>query len=394
MSNVRWIDNLKLRASYGSLGNVNNVGYYDYLDVLSIGTIAVLGGNPITGVYPTSAANPTLTWETVLSKNVGLDADLFGHALSIQLDVYDKRTSNILLKLPQPQEYGYQTVPSTNAGKVDNKGIELNLSHSGSIGKLQYTIGGNLTKIWNKIIDLHGQDNQVSGYWIYKQGKSIGAFYMYRAEGLFKDAAGVAASAQKTTAHPGDIRYADLSSSGGKPDGQIDSYDRDIVGNDVPYFNYGLNLGLRYQGFDFNIQGQGVTNVRVYLEDEASQAFFNGAGVKQYVLGRWTQANPNPNAVYPRLLTTANNGNNLQKSSFWLFNADYFRFKTVSLGYTLPSGIVSKRYVQALRLYVSSNNAFTIRGDHRMKDFDSEAPSSRAAYPQLKTFSVGINATF
>jgi len=323
-----------------------------------------------------------------------LDADLFGHALNVQLDVYDKLTKNILLALPQPQEYGYQTTPSTNAGKVDNKGIELNLSHSGSIGKLQFTIGGNLTKIWNKIVDLHGQDNIVSGYYIDKQGQSIGAFYMYKALGLFKDSAAVANSAQSTTASPGDIKYADLSSANGKPDGQIDSYDRTIVGNDVPYFNYGLNLGLRYKNFDFNVQGQGVTNVKVYLEDEASQAFFNGAGVKQYVLGRWTQANPNPNAVYPRLLTTANNGQNLQESSFWLFNADYFRFKTIALGYTLPSTIISKRIMRSLRFFVSSNNAFTIRGDKRMKDFDPEAPSSRAAYPQLKTFSFGANVNF
>lgn len=394
MKDISWINNLKLRGSYGSMGNVNNVGNYDYLDVLSIGTIAVLNGNPVTGVYPSSAANPNLTWETVISKNIGLDADLFGHALNVQLDVYDKLTKNILLQLPQPQEFGYQTIPSVNAGKVDNKGIELNLSHSGSIGKVQYTIGGNLTKIWNKIVDLKGLDNLVSGYYVFKQGQPIGSFYMYSAQGLFKDSADVANSAQKGSASPGDIRFADLSGPNGKPDGQISSYDRSIVGNDVPYFNYGLNLNVRYKGFDLMVNGQGVTNVKVYLEEEASQAFFNGAGVKQYVLGRWTPANPNPNAVYPRLLTTANNGKNLQMSSFWLFNAAYFRFKTISLGYTLPSTFLSTKIVRSLRFYISSNNAFTIRGDHRMKDFDPEAPSSRAAYPQLKTFSFGLNATF
>jgi TonB-linked SusC/RagA family outer membrane protein len=395
MKNISWVNSLKLRGSYGSMGNVNNVGYYDYLDVLSISTVAVLNGNPVTGVYPSSAANPNLTWETVISKNIGLDADLFGHALNVQLDVYDKLTKNILLQLPQPQEFGYQIIPSQNAGRVDNKGIELNLSHSGSIGKVQFTIGGNLTKIWNKIVDLHGQDNQVTGtYYIDKQGQSIGSFYMYKALGLFKDSADVAHSAQSGTASPGDIKYADLSGPNGKPDGQISSYDRTIVGNDVPYFNYGLSLNVRYKGFDLMVNGQGVTDVKVYLEEESSQAFFNGAGVKQYVLGRWTQANPNPNAVYPRLLTTANNAQNLQLSSFWLFNAAYFRFKTISLGYTLPSTFLSTQVVKSLRFYVSSNNAFTIRGDHRMKDFDPEAPSQRAAYPQLKTFSFGVNATF
>ncbi|MBS1746512.1 MAG: TonB-dependent receptor [Bacteroidetes bacterium] len=395
MRNIDWINELKLRVSWGQLGNVNNVGYYDYLDALSVGTVAVLGSNPSTGVYPTSAANPNLTWEVVDSKNIGLDADLFNHQLNVQVDLYDKLTKNILLQLPQPQEYGYQVTPSTNAGKVRNKGIEIQLTHNGTIGDLQYSISGNMTKIWNTVVDLAGQDNQVSGYYIYKQGASIGAFYMYRALGLFVDSAEVAKSpAQSTNTVPGDIKYADISGPDGVPDGIISSYDRTIVGNDVPYFNYGLSLSLKYKNFDFLMLGQGVGGVKVYLSEEASQAFFNAAGVKKYVEGRWTTANPNPNAVYPRLLLTANNGQNLQQSSFWLFNADYFRFKTISLGYTFPATVISPKTIQSLRLYFSSNNLFTIRGDHRMKDFDPEAPSSRAFYPQVKTYSFGVNVTF
>jgi hypothetical protein len=131
----------------------------------------------------------------------------------------------------------------------------------------------------------------------------------------------------------------------------------------------------------------------VYLSAEASQAFFNGAGVKEYMLGRWTKDNPNPNASYPRMLISSDNTQNLQTSSFWLFNAAYFRIKELSIGYSIPQSVLDRAHIQRVRIYLSSNNPFTIRGDKRMKDFDPEMASTRASYPQLKTYSVGLNVT-
>jgi len=212
---------------------------------------------------------------------------------------------------------------------------------------------------------------------------------MWQADGLFTTNADVAQHAtQSTSTKAGDIKYVDQNG-----DGKIDGDDRVVVGNDVPYITYGVNLTANYKNFDFALLGQGVTDVKVYLEDEASQAFFNGAGVKAYALDRWTAANPNPNAPYPRLLASADNTQNLKQSSFWLFNADYFRIKSLTLGYSIPKSVLQKVHIRGLRIYASSNNPFTIRGDKRLKDFDPEAASQRAAYPQIKSYSFGINLT-
>ncbi|SPW30177.1 TonB-linked outer membrane protein, SusC/RagA family [Elizabethkingia miricola] len=169
------------------------------------------------------------------------------------------------------------------------------------------------------------------------------------------------------------------------------------MGNDVPYITFGLSGGITYKNFDFSFIAQGVADVKVYLGNEASQAFFNGGSPKEYVLGRWTPENPNPNAVYPRLLESANNNQNYNDnttSSFWLFNADYIRIKTLTLGYSLPNSVLSNLGIQKFRIYVTANNFFTIRGDKRMKDFDPEMASSRASYPQTKVIALGLNVKF
>jgi hypothetical protein len=276
----------------------------------------------------------------------------------------------------------------SNAAKVSNKGIELNLSYGNNVGKFNYKIYGNATKIWNRILDMHGQDNLVNNsYYIYQVGSAIGSYYMYQAQGLFKDDADIAASAtQPTAVWPGSIKYADING-----DGKIDDKDRTVVGNDVPYFNYALGINLSYGGFDFAVQGQGVANVKVYLNDEASQAFFSGGNAPAYTLNRWTAENPNPNAPYPRVLITADDPQATTMSSFWLFNASYFRFKTMTLGYTIPKDITMKWHIQTVRVYVSSNNAFTINSDNRL-NFDPEAPTSRGNYyPSVRTVSFGVN---
>ncbi|GAO42784.1 SusC/RagA family TonB-linked outer membrane protein [Flavihumibacter petaseus] len=390
--NVSWVDELKLRGSWGKLGNVNNVGNYDFYDGMSTGTVGILDNAFLTGIYQTRLANPNLTWEKVDMTNLGLDANLFHNKLTVQVDAFKKTTNDILLQMPIPFEWGVpgNTQPN-NAGIVENKGIELSLGHNNHIGDFTYSISGNLSKIWNSITYLAGQDNQVTGdYYVYRQGQAIGSFYMYQADGLFVSDEEVANHAsQSSSTKAGDIKFVDQNK-----DNIINGDDRVIVGNDVPYFNYGINLSAGYKGFDLNIMGQGVSGVSLYLPLEASWAFFNGAGVREYNLHRWTKENPDPNAAYPRLLMSADNTQNQVNNSFWLYDGDYFRIKVLSLGYSLPSSVIKKLKMQRIRFYLSSNNLFTIRAEKRMKDFDPEMASQRATYPQLKTFSAGLNVTF
>lgn len=395
MKNVGWLSDLKLRGSWGELGYVNNVGYYDYYDALGTGTATITGGSRIDGVWPYRQANPDLGWETVTMTNIGLDASLFENALSIQLDAYNKATSDILLEVPMPLELGLDegnddVIISQNAGKVTNKGIEAMLTYRGQIEDFKYSVSGNVSKIWNEVTDLKGNDDQIDGKWIYKVGESIGSFYMYEAEGVFANQAEIDAHATQSSAtKPGDIKYKDVNG-----DGVIDGSDRKVVGNDVPYFTYGLGFNASYKGFDLSVQGQGVANVKVYLDAEASQAFFNGAGAKKYHLDRWTADNPDSNAAYPRLLPSGENQHNQVLSSFWLYNAAYFRIKNLALGYTIPVEVTEKYGVDKLRFFVSGTNLFTTRSDKRLDDFDPEFPSSRGSYPVMKVISLGLNVNF
>ncbi|WP_091092380.1 SusC/RagA family TonB-linked outer membrane protein [Flavobacterium gillisiae] len=392
MKSVDWVSEFKIRASWGKLGSVSNVGDYDFYDGLSPGVGAILDGTKQTGIFLGKLGNPNLTWEKVNMTNVGLDLSLWRNKLNLQLDAYERMTNGILLTNPSlPDEAGLDSSasPSVNLAKVQNKGIELSLTHNNHIGDFNFSVGGNFSRIWNKVIDLGDQGDQINGNWINRVGQPIGSFYMLEADGLFASNDDVAAHAyQSNKTKAGDIKYIDQNG-----DNKIDGDDRVVTGGDVPYITYGLNITANYKNFDFSLLGQGVTDVKVYLDKEASQAFFNGAGAKEYVLDRWTVDNPNPNASYPRILNSADNTHNLQQSSFWLFNASYFRVKSVSIGYSLPKTLTSKINVQGIRVYASSNNPFTIRGDKRMKDFDPEMASFRSSYPQLKTFSFGLNVS-
>ncbi|WP_316823816.1 TonB-dependent receptor [Pedobacter miscanthi] len=390
MKNVKAVSELKLRLSAGKLGNINNVGDYDFYDGLNVGSTVILDQSKQDGVTPGKLANPLLSWEKLTTYNAGLDATLF-KSLTLQLDVFSRITNDILLSNPNiPAEAGLakDDEPSVNLGKVKNNGFELSLNYNGKINDFGYSIGGNISKIWNKVTDLGGVNETApyDTYYINRIGQPVGSFYMWQADGLFTNQADIDSHAkQANNPKPGDIKYKDQDGNG-----VINGDDRVITGNNVPYFTYGLNLSANYKGFDFSVLTQGVGNVKTYLEMEASQAFFNGGGVKNYVLDRWTVNNPDPNAAYPRI---TNDTQNLGLSSFWLFDASYFRVKAITLGYTIPQNILDKAKIKGLRIYVSSNNPFTIRGDKRLKDFDPEAPSARSAYPVLKTFSAGLNLT-
>ncbi|WP_329903345.1 TonB-dependent receptor [Porphyromonas pogonae] len=395
MKDITWVNNLKFRVSWGELGNVDNVGYYDFMDGLAIGANYISNGAKQDGAWPSKEPNDKLKWETVSMFNFGIDATLF-RGLDIQLDIYNKNTRDILLSMPKPYELGLDEDSknlewaSINAGKVNNKGIELNITYRGNVGDLSYEVGGNLSKVWNKIVSLNGLNDQINGDFIFREGEAIGSFFGYKANGLFKDDNDLKNHIlQDKQTKPGDIKYVDVNG-----DQKFSAEDRTIIGNDVPYFNYGLSMSAQYKGFDFSVQGQGVKDVKVHLHGEEAYAFFNGASAKEFHKSRWTKENPNPSADYPRILPTTDDKHNERFSSFWLFNADYFRIKNLTLGYTLPQHLSKKIYLNRLRVYLSGTNLFTIRGDKRMKDFDPEVPSSRGSYPNTKDLSMGVNLSF
>jgi TonB-linked SusC/RagA family outer membrane protein len=392
LSNVKWVDNLKLRASYGSLGNQDVVKIGNYFDLLNTGYQYSFEGTAQGGVWQSNGSFATTSWEKVYMANFGIDMTLFKGKLDITAEYYIKDTKDLLLSNTVQNTY-YLTPPFTNSAATRNKGFELMVNHNNKIGNdFSYSLGGNVSLIKAEITKIGADNNdRFDGNFIQRVGESIGSFYGWEADGLFATDADVATHAfQSSNTKAGDIKYIDQNG-----DNKIDALDRKIIGNDVPFVNYGFNLSANYKGFDLNVITYGVAKVKTYMGQEASTPFFNGASAKEQMLNRWTVDNPDPNADFPRTLLTSNAGHNInQLSSFYLFSGSYFRIRGITLGYTIPQNVVKKIGLAKLRVYGAANNPFTIMGDKRLGDFDPESASGRGGYPGIKTYSIGLSAGF
>ena len=397
MKDIHWINNLKVRASWGQLGNINNVGQYDYFSTYEQGDNYNFEDTVVNGIIEAKPANVGLGWETVTVTNIGVDFDIFNGLLSFTGDYYDKQTKDILMSYPSPAEVGIPSKykVSQNIGKVSNKGIEIAITHNNRIGDFSYSIGGNITKNWNKVKDLGVNDPMIEDPWIKKVGYAIGTFYGYRSDGLLTQEDidnGNYITDGNSKPNAGDIKYVDLDG-----DKKLTDKDRDYIGCDVPDITYGINLSMQYKGFDLSVFGQGVSGTKVRFYQEQAWAFSDYASPREYHLKRWTVENPNPNAAYPRIYprTSAHSTFNNKFSDFWLFDADYFRIKNITLGYTFQKNVVQSLGVEALKLYVAAENPFTIRADHRMEDFDPETASGRGGNTRgTASLSFGVNLTF
>lgn len=399
MKEISWVNNLKVRASWGQLGNVNNVGYYDYFSSYIQADNYNFEDNVVGGIIEAKPSNKTLGWETVTITDIGLDFDLFNGLISFSGDYYNKATKNILMTYSVPLESGIKDKywPSQNIGRVSNKGIELNLTHNKRIGDFSYTVGVNFTKNWNKVTDMGNSDNKIETNWIKKVGYAIGTFYGYKTDGLLTqediDNKHYVTDSKGFVPSAGDVKYVKADGSYGV----LNDDDRVTLGCDVPDITYGINMNLQYKGFELSMFGQGVSGTKVNFNMEQAWAFSDFASPREYHLKRWTTENPNPNAAYPRLYTrTSKHSSFNQKfSDYWLFDADYFRIKNITFGYTFQKPVVNKIGLDGLKLYVSAENPFTIRADHRMEDFDPESATGRGQNTRgTASVAFGVNVTF
>ena len=405
-----YVDNLKIRGSWGMLGN-QYVGSsdYPYMSVLEAFTsgLSLVGTSATTGYVPSTLANPNLTWEHIKMVNAGVDVALLQNRLTMSFDWFNKDTEGILLKLNYPAQIGPK--PSEqNAGKVNNRGWEFDLNWRDQRGEFYYGIGFNISDVKNKIVDLAGNAPDLSGYQIRMVGYPIDAFYGYKAIGLmtpedFKisDTQNHNYSLPKVPVilgndyQPGDIKYEDISGPDGKPDGRITpEYDKVVLGSNIPRYTYTVRGDLGWKGIDFSFVIQGVGKCDGYLEGTARHAFQDMAAYPQKVhLERYNVVtNPNPDALYPRL--TYNTGFNQNTfSTYWMENASYMRLKNVQIGYTFPEKWMKKARIDNLRVYLSGDNLLTV--SDFFYAYDPETPVSKGGYyPQVKTVVLGLNITF
>ncbi|WP_057939092.1 TonB-dependent receptor [Algoriphagus resistens] len=377
------IDQLKLRASWGRLGN-QNIGLYPYAAFISLGGSAqdyAFDGINSPGAALNSMANKDIKWETTETTDIGLEFNLWGK-LDVTVDYYKRKTKDILLPLNIPLTLGLNA-PFQNAGEVHNTGYEFMLNYRNRIGDFNYGVMVNFSDVINEVIDMRGINN--TGLTVDREGHPVDSFFGYVADGYFQTQEEVDNHAtQFGNVAPGDIKYKDLDG-----DGMINDRDLAVIGSNIPRYTYALKLNGGYKGFDLSVFFQGVGKADGYLYGQGIMPFFLGGTVQEQHKDRWTPENPN--ASYPRLAW--NQTNNQQTSSFWMSNAAYLRLQSVQLGYVFPNHILQKLKVQNLRLYLSGRNLFTVTNFY--EGYDPEAPVSDGGwYPQMSTYTMGLNLTF
>lgn len=410
--NFEWIDDLKLKASYGVLGNQNTNGSdiyrsnYPYQSLLLSGYNYPIGTAVSSGVAIKTLADSTIRWESTRTKDIGLEMTVLNKSLSIGISYFDRYSYGILYAPDKSVSsvLGYE-VGTRNTGSLTNRGWEFNASYKNNINGFNYYASGNLTVIKNKVDGLGiGAVSQPNG--LVGNGSTlfigypIDLYYGLVADGLFTDQNDIDSYAKQTTSinpktQPGDIRYKDISGPDGKPDGQVDlTYDRAVLGSRIPKYTYGINLGGNYKGFDVSILLQGIAGVKGLLDNYAGFAFYVNGTIQRYQAdGRWTKENPDRNATYPRLEVISNQGTaNSRLSSFWLQNASYLRIKNIQLGYTVPAAVLKRAGIGGLRIYASAENFATFK--KYPEGWDPEINSSGAYYPILANYTLGLNLNF
>lgn len=384
MKSLTWLDDLKLRASWGKLGN-SNISPYQYQSTVAFDRVRYyFNDKENKGALPLTPANPDVKWEASTSTDFGFDATMFNNRLSFTADYYRNRTSDMLVQVPISFTAGYLSVfPTMNAGSIENKGFEFLVSWHDHIGSnFDYNASANLSTVSNKVKSL-GANNEIfaaNGMTCTRVGNSIGQFWGYKTAGLFKTDAEAAAYVNKNgerlqpNAKAGDIKFVDVNG-----DGSIGSADETFIGNPIPKFSYGFNFDCSYRStvgtFDFSMVWNGsygndiYNNLRYYGEGmyhnyacfASTKDRFRAEDLTfvNPVSGKTTFYPKNTNTDMPRAVYGDPN-QNMRQSDRYVEDGSYLRLKTIVLGYTLPQNWTKRFYVDNLRVYVGAKNLWTI----------------------------------
>jgi TonB-linked SusC/RagA family outer membrane protein len=391
LKDVDWLNNLKLRGSYGTLGTMPSA-YYGFTSTLSQSKyITGSGQSVVIGYHPGSINNDDFRWETTYQTNIGLDMGLWDNKLSFTIEYFNKYTKDILQTLPLPGIAG-TSGSLTNVGEMKNTGVEFSATVNNKVGDLNYSITGNVATLKNEVMKLFDNDAPISsGNNRTEVGRSIGELYGYVTDGLFQNQAEIDAYKMQPLAKPGDIRFKDTDKNG-----KLDAEDMDFLGSPIPSLTYSLNLSLDYKRFDFSFFLQGVAGNKIYYSGKSYQ--INGGNTfnkSAEILDRWQKEGDI--TKIPRV-TVANANDNFRRSDLFVESGAYARIGNVQLGYTLNPVWMQKIGFQTLRVYVSANNLATFT---KFSGYDPEMNISNAlnagddqvTYPVPRTVLFGLNIT-
>lgn len=397
--NLNWLNNFKLRGSWGQLGN-QNIGLYPYQAMIS-GVddypFTKTSDGVIIGYQQTAYANRNIKWETTTITDIGFDLQVFD-GLSVTFDWYKKTTDDILRSSQVSSLLGL-SAPTVNNGSVENKGIEVALNYAnmvkgGTFRGFRYNAGVYFDRSRNKLTEFGAEE--IGSYSIKREGLPYDEYYMLECIGVFADQAEINASPQQfnDNTQPGDLKYKDISGPDGKPDGVIDNYDRRTFSGRFPGFEYGINASATWKGFDLSLIGQGVADKKYYTTDWGVQPFMQGSSPnKDYIKHMWTEENPY-GAKHPKLYwQDMGGGKNTRPNSYYLKDASFFRLKNLTLGYTLPRVWTEKANISKVRIYFSGDNLLTLT-PYKGLDPERNGDGRDAIYPQNRIYSFGLNVEF
>jgi len=411
MKEISWINDLKIRGSWGILGSQNNVPTANAFSLFNSGygtSYYGISGSGTTsqGFYQSNIGNLNTGWEEDMITNVGFDATLLNNKLSISVEWYSKGINGLLFREPLPATAGGATAPIINIGNVSNKGLDISAIYHGKINNdFQFEVGMNISSYKNLVVKIPDPKYFDVGLVRNQEGHPVSSFFGYEVLGFFKDNSDVAASPKQQDAAPGRFKYKDQltvdTNSDGIPDeadGIISTADRTFIGNPNPEFNYGLNLNARYKNFDFSMIMYGSQGNDVYNSLRSTITHWNGfpqALSNDLVLNSWTPENQNAKAPIAENSSNFSNGG----GSFYVEDGSFLKCRTMMLGYTIMPAVLERLGFSKFRVYVQAANLFMIT---KYSGIDPELQGSSQAfgidnanYPNnFKNFNIGVNLSF
>ncbi len=406
---LRFLSDLKLRASWGQAGREQGVSPWDYLSGATYGSGQYLmDGTVITGTRPRGLPVTNLSWVTSTSKNIGIDLAVLGNKITAQFDVFERKLSGLPASrydVLLPSEVGY-TLPQENLESEANRGIEGIITYANKKGEFDYSIGINATLSRRKILDRYRPrfGNAWDEYRNATENRWSGVYFGYQAIGQFQSMEEIENhpinndGQGNTTLLPGDLIYKDVNG-----DGIIDNLDLRPIGYalyDNPILGFGLNSSFGYKNISLQVDLAGGTMYSFDQNLELRYPFQGGHNSPTWMLGdRWRRADLFDNnsewipGKYPPIRENPNHSN-YRNSDYWRTNVSYLRIRRIEVGYNFPSGVLEKAGLRATRIYVSGTNLFTFDNLQHIELDPELAMDSGLRYPAQKIINIGFNCTF
>lgn len=397
--NVPFMNEAKLRASWGRLGNGDVLGNYDYIAMLKSKKNLILDGAQSQYINQEVLASAEKSWETIETSNIGVDLGFFDNKLQLTGDYFVKFNKDMLVNVTYPSVIGV-SVPAFNAGELKTWGWELSATWRQKIKDFSYSVAFNLGDSENELVDYYGKDVVKEGVNKLIEGMPINSVYGYKTDGFFQNQEEVDGHVfQSSVTSVGDVKYVNINGddkiNAGKE--SVDDHgDLVYLGNTNPRYNFGITANAAYRGFDFTLFFQGVGKRSFYVNNMDLMPFAY-SWVNPYTIHRdyWTE--DNRDAYFPRLYERG--FHNFKVSDKWLQDGAYIRLKNIQVGYTIPEKVTMHAGIEHIRVYFTGQDLWETTKTLNIYDpemsFNPDTPNKNSyKYPFTRGFAFGVNLTF